>query len=199
TVRFDASVTAGDPVTYQWDFGDGRSLPASSNNEEVSHTYQGAGTFQVRLTVRKEDSTCPDGQCIAELVRLVTIADDAAEGSCFPNDNTLCLRKNRFELKMTYDTGDETGDARIVAQQSDDSGLFWFFAPDNWEVMVKVIDGCAISGNFWVLGAATTDLGYTLTVTDTQTGDSKEYVNPVGNSAPAILDLEALPGCPSGE
>ena len=84
-------------------------------------------------------------------------------------------------------------------QQTSDSGLFWFFSPLNWEVMVKVLDGCAISGNYWVLGAATTDLGYTMTVTDTKAGVSKQYTNQLGSSSSAIVDLQALDSCSFNE
>ncbi|MEE8522333.1 MAG: hypothetical protein V3T72_00245, partial [Thermoanaerobaculia bacterium] len=79
---------------------------------------------------------------------------------------------------------------------SQDSGLFWFFDPDNWEMMIKVLDGCGFNDHFWVFASATTNVEYTLRVTDTQTGVMKEYFNPLGNAAPAITDTGAFATCP---
>jgi len=39
------------PLTYAWDFGDGTTLAASEDNQEVTHTYANAGTYTVTLTV----------------------------------------------------------------------------------------------------------------------------------------------------
>jgi hypothetical protein len=51
------------------------------------------------------------------------------------------------------------------------------------ELIVKVLDGRAVNGHFWVFYGALSDVQYTLTVTDTQTGTSKPYVNPQGTLA----------------
>jgi PKD repeat protein len=40
-----------EPFTYAWDFGDGTTLPASEDNQQVTHTYAEAGTYTVTLTV----------------------------------------------------------------------------------------------------------------------------------------------------
>ena len=65
-----------------------------------------------------------------------------------------------------------------------------------WEVLLKVLDGCALNGHVWVFGASTTDLGYVIRVTDTATGKVKEYRNEPGTPAAAITDAKAFPdGC----
>ncbi len=51
---------------------------------------------------------------------------------------------------------------RLVEPPTSDSALFYFFCTDNWELLVKVLDGCAINGHLWVYAAASTDVGYTL-------------------------------------
>ena len=83
----------------------------------------------------------------------------------------------------------------MVPGAGDGSGLFWFFAPDNWELMVKVLDGCAANGSHWVFSAATTNVAYRLTVTDTQAEVTWSHDNPLGRTAPAVTDTTALP-CP---
>ena len=48
---FDATDSEGEDLTYAWDFGD----DASGEGEEVSHTYEEAGTYTVTLAVTDGD------------------------------------------------------------------------------------------------------------------------------------------------
>ena len=122
--------------------------------------------------------------------------------SCAPAANRLCLNRSRFAVEVEWtDFAGTTGSGQAVPVSSDDSGLFWFFGPDNWEMLVKVLDGCGINGHFWVFAAATTDVEVTLRVTDTEaagTGNTgtREYFNPLGTAAAAITDTEAFATCP---
>ena len=81
----------------------------------------------------------------------------------------------------------------VTPFSSDDSGLFFFFSADNWEMLVKVLDACAVNGHKWVFAAATTDVAFTLEAHDTGTGRRASYTNPLGNAADAIIDIQALP------
>ena len=47
---------------------------------------------------------------------------------------------------------------------ADRSGLLYFFDRDNVEVLVKVLDGCAINGHRWVFVAPVTNLAFRLAV-----------------------------------
>ncbi len=73
--------------------------------------------------------------------------------------------------------------------------MFTFFGPDNWEFMVKLLDGCAINQNFWVLASAATDVAYELKVTDRATGAIKTYGHAAGSPASPIFDLQAFASC----
>ncbi len=120
-------------------------------------------------------------------------------GPCRADAETLCLQDSRFEVKMDWlSTDGESGHGRVVHAGTDDSGMFRFFDPENWEVLIKVLDGCAVNQRTWVLGASTTDLGYRIGVTDTVTGESRSYVNEPGQPAPAIVDTKAFSGACSG-
>ncbi|MXX74226.1 MAG: hypothetical protein F4Y77_02330 [Holophagales bacterium] len=59
-------------------------------------------------------------------------------------------------------------------------------------MLIKLLDGCSANGHVWVFGAATTDLGYVIRVTDTATGAVKEYRNEPGMPADAITDVAAF-------
>ncbi len=118
-------------------------------------------------------------------------------GTCVADEETRCLQDSRFAVVVGWWTGDgESGPATVVQAGTNDSGLFTFFNRENWEILIKVLDGCALNGHMWVYGASTTDLGYRVRVTDTLTGAAREYRNEPGLPAPAITDAKAFPdGC----
>ena len=117
---------------------------------------------------------------------------DPQQGACEQNDTTLCLNNNRFRVKVNWENFQGgVGQGQIIDLTSD-SGLFWFFNANNVEMLVKVLDACTYNDRFWVFAAATTNVEYTLTVTDTQTSTQAVYTNPLGTAAPAITDTGAF-------
>ncbi len=115
------------------------------------------------------------------------------QGPCRPDLERVCLQDSRFEVRAQWwQPGGASGAGLAVPEGTDDSGLFRFFDSRNWEVLIKVLDGCASNGHVWVLGASTTDLGYRISVVDTVTGERREYVNEPGRRAPAIVDNRAF-------
>ncbi|MBV8200166.1 MAG: hypothetical protein JOZ15_06040 [Acidobacteria bacterium] len=72
-------------------------------------------------------------------------------------------------------------------------GLFWFFSPDNPELLVKVLNGCSLGGHYWIFVSGGTNAGLTVTVTDTQTGHAWTRTNADGTPVPTIEDTSALP------
>ena len=117
--------------------------------------------------------------------------------ACVPGPHHLCLADGRFRVEVAWrDFTGQEGAGSVAACSTADSGLFWFFDQSNWELMVKVLDGCALNGHYWVFTAATTTVEYTLTVTDTLTGEVATYHNPLGKPAVAINDTSAFSGCP---
>ena len=124
---------------------------------------------------------------------------DAGSAGCHnaPNAASVSLHQGRFKAEVTWrDFDGNAGPGRAGAPAADGSGLFWFFSPQNWELLVKVIDGCSLNHRFWVFAAATTNVGYTLTVTDTRTGRTARYENPLGRRSPAVTDTSAFDTCP---
>jgi Bacterial pre-peptidase C-terminal domain len=125
---------------------------------------------------------------------------DAPSG-CTPTETSLCLLDGRFKVEVEWrDFENVTGSGQVVELgqfASEDSGLLYFFAPDNWEMLVKMVDACNPPFNsFWVFASATTNVQYTLRVTDTETDQVRTWFNPLGTLAPAIADPQAFLTCP---
>lgn len=114
--------------------------------------------------------------------------------TCLNRTGHVCLLQDRFQVRVRWrDVSGAEGTGEPVYPSTDQSSNFWFFDRDNWEMLIKMLDGCSINGHYWFFGAASTDLGYTITVTDTKTGRNVAYTNPVGTAAAAITDAQALP------
>ena len=111
------------------------------------------------------------------------LCDQVPPGPCAANDTVLCLNQGRFRLEAKWKNffGDEgVGHA---LPQTDDTGAFFWVDPQNVEMIIKVLDGRAINNHYWVFYGALSNLEFTLVVTDTETGECKEYVNPLGTFA----------------
>jgi len=102
---------------------------------------------------------------------------------CAEDATTLCLLGGRYRVQVDWqDQHNHRAGVGGALPYADRTGFFWFFKPDNVELVVKVLDGTPVNGKVWVLYGALTDVGYTLTVTDTATGhDVKRYVNQPGD------------------
>jgi predicted esterase len=119
-------------------------------------------------------------------------------GICATSEDQLCVLGGRFRITVSYaDAQGSFGAGHVAGLRSDGSGLFWFFNEQNWEMLAKVLDGCHFNQHYWVLVAASTDLAYTVTVTDLATGKVKTYGNLLGNASPAVVDLDAFATCAS--
>jgi hypothetical protein len=115
----------------------------------------------------------------------------ATVNPCGAGPAELCLG-GRFRVDVSWKTATATG-LGIAQTLTGDTGYFWFFDPANVELVVKILDGRSINGEFWVFYGALSNVAYTLTVTDTATGRTKAYSNPQGSLA-SVADTSALPG-----
>ena len=92
---------------------------------------------------------------------------------CRPSASRACLNERRFGVSARYSTQTV---ARAPAKRLDaygfgDSGaLFYFFGPDNPEMLLKVVDGCWLNDHWWVFGSAATDLAYEVAIEDLADG-----------------------------
>jgi len=97
------------------------------------------------------------------------------------DDDTLCLGAGgRFGVSVEWHdqhNGTSGVGHAVPVEGSAKSGTFWFFRPENVELLVKVLDGVPVNGFHWVFWGALSDVEYTITVTDTATADVATYHN----------------------
>lgn len=84
---------------------------------------------------------------------------------CGLTETQLCF-KDQFGVTVSWRNprNGQEGVGRSIPL-TDDTGAFWFFNEDNAELMIKVLDGRAINGHWWVFYAGLSDVEYTITVT----------------------------------
>ena len=83
----------------------------------------------------------------------------------------------------------------MAVENTDSSALFWFFNADNAELLLKVLDGCSVTGTYWIFAAGLTNVAVELTVEDTLTGEIRQYRNPLGTPFAPVQDTAAF-SCP---
>ena len=106
----------------------------------------------------------------------------AAAPACSTTTERLCLN-NRFLITTTWkDFSGNTGTGKPI-QLTPDTGSFWFFNPENLELMIKALDGRTVNGKWWIFYGALSNVEYTINVVDTVTGAVKTYSNPSGTFA----------------
>jgi hypothetical protein len=124
-------------------------------------------------------------------------------GACVPSSNTLCLDDHpgdqRFQVQVSVETAEGGGlhgpgtDISLASLGVSQGGIFWFFGATNPEMLIKVVNACPIGSQIWIFYAALTNVGFSVTVTDTQTGHSRTYTNPDLTIAASVQDTSALP------
>lgn len=129
----------------------------------------------------------------------VTVLDDdvVEPGPCIEDAQTACLLDGRFRVRVEFRApgGPLTMASRIPL--TDRAVLFWFFNPNNVEMLLKMQNACVDPFNhFWVFLAATTNVEYTVTVTDTEALRARTYRNPPRTAALPVQDTEAFATCP---
>lgn len=155
------------------------SSPPAGEWFAAAEKFSGAGDYQLTITAFSEPGSTEEGPCV-------------------PGPTTLCVGEDdrfRVEVDWRNQQGD-SGPGHVVSTESRDSGLFTFFDPNNWELMVKVLNTCSFSDRIWVFYAATTNQEFTLRVTDTEHGVTKTYFNPLGQVTQTNLDVQAFATCP---
>jgi hypothetical protein len=167
SVQIPPTVPAG---TYYWG---GRIVYNSSQTDQITYNNTWVAPNQVTVS-----------------------SDGGPSGPCTPSSSDICLNSSRFRVSLaaTNPRDGRTG-AGFAIPYNDLNGFFAI--PDltndttNFEVFVKILDGRAFNGKFWVFYGGLTDFEYTITVTDTESGQQKQYFKP-GREFTGGADTEAF-------
>ncbi len=111
---------------------------------------------------------------------------------CRPETASLVF-DGGFKVAVCYETaGGEIGEGKAGIWASGEAGLLWFFNRDNAEVLVKVLNGCHLTGHRWVYVAPVTDLAFNLYVQGPD-GSNWSHRNRLGETAASRSDNFAFP------
>lgn len=113
-----------------------------------------------------------------------------------PPPPPLVLGEGRFEVDVEWQTPSGTQGFGRAQPLTSDTGYFWFFRPENVELMVKVLDACSTFDRFWVFAGGLTSVEVTLRVRDTETDTVRQYRNPVSTPFQPSQDTDAFATCP---
>lgn len=117
-----------------------------------------------------------------------------AATACLHAERTLCLQDGRYRVEVEWkDFSGRFGHADAALPLTRDTGDLWFFNPSNVELVVKVLDGRAINGRYWVFYGALSNVEYEVQITDTMTGEEWISHNPPHRFA-SVADLRAFAG-----
>ncbi len=186
TVVFSQSALGPASNTLSYDVGTG-----------AVGTANGTGSC---LATETADFAAPLSQDRRDTVGVTVTAAPAA--ACIATATTLCIGDqpgdNRFQVSVSYSTSQDgglSGNGTSVPLGDlgvTEGGLFWFFDATNPEMLIKVINACNLNGSYWVFYSAGTNVGFTVTVTDTVSGHLKTYKNTDLTAAAPLQDTAAL-------
>ena len=154
------------------------------SNSRLTYTLTSTGTWIITATSFAANET---GNYSLQLQCGTT----GGPTTCTTGGPNLCLQ-NRFLINVTWRDFSNNSGVGTAIPFSNDTGMFWFFASTNVELVLKVLDGRPVNNRWWVFYGALSNVEYTITVRDTQTGAVKTYHNPSGNLA-SVADTNAFP------
>jgi hypothetical protein len=112
------------------------------------------------------------------------------------DSSALRLMDGRFLVAAAFRASDGATNLAHPVLLASDSGDFWFFQPDNLELVVKILDGCGLNGRFWFFATGLTNVEVSLFLEDTLGGDSRTYASAAGVPFASIQDVDAFGSCP---
>ncbi len=171
-------------------------LPADTESADITGLRSGGRyDFRVRSYNR-------GGRGSSNVVTLVLPTAEYTD--CVPSAAQITF-DHGYTVSMCIEYENQEGetvkeDAQNYGLDSRESGLLYFFDRDNAEVLVKVLDACAVNGYRWVFVAPVTTLAFNMRV-DEVGSDRPPWThkNPRGGqTATTKSDIQAFPCEPPG-
>jgi hypothetical protein len=189
-IAVSESSTAIFPLVFLVDPG-GHNVAQDNNSgvgsSQISYTIPASGTYTIVASSLNERETGSYG---------LTLACGASGATtCNPTTTTLCLNGNRFQVTATFQTATQNGSAQVF-KLTDDTGYLWFFNSANVETVLKVLNGCSLGNHYWFFAGGLTNVFVQIRVTDTTTGFTRLYTNPLNQPFEPLQDTSAFPNCP---
>jgi hypothetical protein len=173
------------------------SLPGSQTLSFLGVSFN-AGERVARVRITSGNSAPGPDDNPAAGVDVVAMDDflygepQSLQAGCANDATTLCLNGGRFKVQAAFRAPFQSTPLPASALGiTSDTGAFSFFSPNNLELLVKVVDGRAVNSRFWVFIGSTTNVEFTVTVTDMSNNATKTYTNPQGTVG-SIIDLSSF-------
>ena len=109
---------------------------------------------------------------------------------CTPSATRLCFF-DRFAAEVTWTDFSNLQGVGQKLELSGDSQAFWFFDPSNPELTLKMLDGTAINGSYWLFFGSLSNVAFELKITDMQMGVTRTWTNSSGTFA-SLGDVDAF-------
>ncbi len=162
---FDSAGTSdpeNDPLTYDWDFGDGS---AHATTATATHTYAGPGDRAVTLTVSDNKGGT------SSVTRTASPTDSADTISFVASSNT---NGNRVNHSTVVPSGTQVGDTLLLFFTGNTANPV-YAGPDGWtEVLAET--GTSSVSRLYSKTATAADLGSTATVTSRKADGTNYWV-----------------------
>ncbi|HEX6203864.1 MAG TPA: putative metal-binding motif-containing protein [Thermoanaerobaculia bacterium] len=131
--------------------------------------------------------------------------DPSLLAPCVAGPETACLLGGRFEVRGTmqdFESPPNTVPVRVMSfpggrAESGQAAFFESFQPGNFEIGVKMVDGCALPEDhplhaYWLFAGGLTSADTLVRVEDTASGAVVEWTNPPGNLPQTTGDTQAF-------
>jgi PKD repeat protein len=149
------------------------------------------GGFAIFAGFRPAEQTCP--------IAVNGTPATPRPGSCTQGGGNLCMLNSRFRVTLSAQTPAGAPGNGVAFKKNEQLGYFSIPEltgdPSNAEVFVKMLGPVPTPGNpdrFWVFYGGLTDFQYTISVTDTTNGQTKNFSKAAG-SACGGADTAAFP------
>jgi hypothetical protein len=124
----------------------------------------------------------------------------SSTAACFRTSQYACVGNGRFEVWVGWATSTTSGYGAVMSfggqrAESFDSVFYSFFGAANFEIGLKVLNGCGVNNSFWVFIGGLTNQAWQVHIRDTLTGATRTYSNPLGHVTSTVADTTAL-SCP---